>query len=596
KIARLPIDHSVGPIADSIGGSDAALQRWQRFANEGLRRYDQTRNDAVLTWPNGVSRLSPYFHYGMLSPFRVAKEANKIGGKGAQKFIDELTIWREIAHHFCWHCEDPDSLGELPNWAQATLREHRDDQRDTTKTLRELAHAESGNALWDLCQRSLLVHGELHNNLRMTWAKAIPEWTPSPEAALDALVTLNHRYALDGNDPASYGGLLWALGLFDRPFKPEQPVLGAVRPRSIAAHQKRLDMETYRSKIVKPQGKPLRIAVIGAGVSGLSAASALARNHHEVVVFEKSRGPGGRSATRRQGDYQFNHGAQYFTVRDERMLRYIDDWQQEGTIEFLAKRTARVERGQAAGLAANRQRYRGKGGMNQLCKSMAGGITLVTQTPIRQVEEDGDQWRLQTDQKDAESVSKPFDIVISSAPATQTAHLLRHAHPRISGIAESVNLTPCWAVMLRTEAPHSEYDAGFVEGSPIAWLATDQATDGSYCWVLHASTSWSEEHLEEEPEQIRDQLVTAFSLLTQLTVIEDSATAHRWRFARVLNPLGDECLFDPTTGIGACGDWCHDGARVESAWLSGQAIAGRVLAKAFIDAETTVAPQSTLFD
>ena len=66
----------------------------------------------------------------------------------------------------------------------------------------------------------------------MTWGKALVEWAASPEQALTWLTELNHRLALDGNDPASYGGLLWCLGEFDRPFKPAKPVWGEVRDRS----------------------------------------------------------------------------------------------------------------------------------------------------------------------------------------------------------------------------------------------------------------------------------------------------------------------------------------------------------------------------
>jgi deoxyribodipyrimidine photolyase len=111
----------------------------------------------------------------------------------------------------------------------------------------------TGNQLWDLAQRSLLVHGELHNNVRMTWGKAIPAWTASPEAAVATLLDLNNRTALDGADPASYAGLLWCLGLFDRAFQPEIPVLGAVRPRILEEHAARLDVEG--SRVLRARGR-----------------------------------------------------------------------------------------------------------------------------------------------------------------------------------------------------------------------------------------------------------------------------------------------------------------------------------------------------
>ena len=117
-----------------------------------------------------------------------------------------------------------------------------------------MARANTGDPLWDAAQKSLLIHGELHNNLRMTWGKAILQWTRSPEEALQMMIDLNHRYALDGSDPNSYGGILWCLGLFDRPFQPEQPVIGTLRPRSTRSHAARLDLRKYTAAFFSAVG------------------------------------------------------------------------------------------------------------------------------------------------------------------------------------------------------------------------------------------------------------------------------------------------------------------------------------------------------
>jgi hypothetical protein len=79
----------------------------------------------------------------------------------------------------------------------------------------------------------------------MTWGKAFLQWTKDSEDALAKMISLNHRLALDGNDPSSYGGLLWCLGQFDRPFLPEKSIFGVVRDRPSAVHAKRLDVEKY---------------------------------------------------------------------------------------------------------------------------------------------------------------------------------------------------------------------------------------------------------------------------------------------------------------------------------------------------------------
>ena len=206
---------------------------------------------------------------------------------------------------------------------------------------------QTGDALWDAAQRSLLMHGELHNNVRMTWGKAILNWTPDAETALATMIDLNHRYALDGRDPASYGGILWCLGQFDRPFTPPRPIFGTVRWRSTTEHAKRLDADAYLRKTTRPLRDPMpEVAVIGAGISGLICARTLADHGFPVTVFEKSRGVGGRMATRRTADgLRFDHGAQYFTARDDRFRRYVESWMHDGVVKPWRGRIVVLDQG-----------------------------------------------------------------------------------------------------------------------------------------------------------------------------------------------------------------------------------------------------------
>ena len=130
--------------------------------------------------------------------------------------------------------------------------------------------------LWAACQRSLLRHGELHNNVRMTWGKALPLWTVDLEQSVAWGQHLNDKYALDGRDPSSVVGVQWCHGLFDRPFHPPAPVLGLVRQRDPRTHMSRLDMDRYRAftdQPASPTDHP--IVVIGAGLAGATAARLL---------------------------------------------------------------------------------------------------------------------------------------------------------------------------------------------------------------------------------------------------------------------------------------------------------------------------------
>jgi hypothetical protein len=472
-----------------------------------------------------------------------------------------------------------ESLAVLPAWAQTTLAAHAGDEREAVYSWERLARGRTGDRLWDLAQTSLVRHGELHNNVRMTWGKALVGWTPSPERALATLVDLNHRFALDGSDPSSYGGLLWCLGLFDRPFEPERPVLGTVRDRSTARHAQRLDLERYAAKVEPPStGRPLDVVVVGAGLSGLACARALADHGHRVRVIEKSRGPGGRTATRREGTWRFDHGAQYFTVRDPRFRRWVQSWLDDGLVAPWTGRVVALERGAVGPESDRTERYVGVPGMNALCRHLAEDLDVTWRTRVSRVERDGDRWRLTDDDGADLAVA---DAVVVSAPPAQTAEMLADAAPALADRARSVDMAPCWAAMAVFDRPLDlPFDGAFVRNSPLSWVARDASKPGRpdhEAWVLHAGPDWSQAHLELEREDAAAQLLEAFrDAVGRLDADALHLAAHRWRYALPREPLADPCLFDRGLRMAACGDWCG-GPRVEGAFLSGCAAAGRLL-------------------
>lgn len=247
------IDPTVLPIWDVRGGEKAALQKWQKFFDKGLNGYARRRNNAADT--TGVSRLSHAFHYGFLSPMRVAREAAAVGTKSADKYLDELLVFREHAWHHIYAVPEPYAPSNLPDWAKQSWRDTSDDPRPVLLTSRQLEYAASPFELWNLCQQSLVRHGELHNNLRMTWGKAFPLWTPNLEISLEQSQMLNDKYALDGRDPSSVVGIQWCHGLFDRAFFPSEPVMGVVRKRDIVTHSSRLDTERYGAHVKRNPSK-----------------------------------------------------------------------------------------------------------------------------------------------------------------------------------------------------------------------------------------------------------------------------------------------------------------------------------------------------
>jgi deoxyribodipyrimidine photo-lyase len=240
-----PIDHAVGTV-DVRGGSVAAGRRLAAFVEDQLSGYDDARNHPD---DDAGSGLSPYLHFGHISAHQVlarilrhedwaaAKLAKTAGGtrsgwwgvsRDAEAFLDQLVTWRELGFNTSTRLPGSDRYESLPAWALSTLEKHAADRRPHTYTLEQFAAAATHDPVWNAAQRQLTREGRLHNYLRMLWGKKILEWTPCPKDALEVMVELNNRFALDGRDPNSYGGIFWVMGRYDRPW-PERPVFGTIR-------------------------------------------------------------------------------------------------------------------------------------------------------------------------------------------------------------------------------------------------------------------------------------------------------------------------------------------------------------------------------
>lgn len=575
------IDHAIGPVSDTTGGTRAGYARWEGFKITKLANYAKDRNDALR---DGVSRMSAYLHYGMVSPLRIAREAADIGGEGAEKYLDELLIWRELAYAFCFFRADHELLSSLPAWAQATLSESANDIRPALIDAETLARGKTDDSLWNAAQRSLLMRGELHNNVRMTWGKALINWTPNAETALKRLIDLNHRYSLDGRDPASYGGLLWCLGQFDRPHTPPQPIFGSVRVRSTKEHSKRLNPLKYMAKITDVEPALNRnVAVIGAGISGLICARTLQDHGLNVTVFDKSHGPGGRTATRRaEPNLRYDHGAQYFTVYDQQFARYVDAWIEQGIVAEWNGRIVEIDGGEVTEKTDQPRRYVGVPGMRAIAEHLATDLEICQETKIVSLTRTQSKWKL----SDANGHEHPsIDDVVVALPSPQAADLL--GEHRFATQVRAVQMTPCWTALATFERPIGvAWDGAFVHDSPLGWVARNSSKPGRDpsvdSWVLQATPHWSATLIELTRPEVNVKLLAEFAKLIPGPVPSTiHLDAHLWRFSATPEKLDHPALFDPATGVAVCGDWLA-GGRVEGAFRSGVAAAGCILREANI--------------
>ena len=165
--------------------------------------------------------------------------------ENAEAFLDQFVTWRELGYNMAWQRDDYGRYESLPDWARKSLAEHADDDRPTVYTKEELAAGATHDELWNAAQGQLVREGVIHNYLRMLWGKKIFEWSPSPQDALEVMIELNNKYALDGRDPNSYSGIFWCLGRYDRPWGPERPVFGTVRYMSSRNTARKLRVGPY---------------------------------------------------------------------------------------------------------------------------------------------------------------------------------------------------------------------------------------------------------------------------------------------------------------------------------------------------------------
>ena len=263
-LGALPIDHSVPPVEEQ-GGAAAGARALERFLAGRLARYEE-RNQPEA---EAASGLSPWLHFGHVSAHQVlealARHASWTpaalhpGGSGqkegwwglpppAEAFLDELVTWRELSLNTCAHRTDYDRWESLPEWCRATLDARRGDPRPHVYSREELEQARTHDPLWNAAQTQLLREGRLHNYLRMLWGKKVLEWSRAPEEALETLIELNNRWALDGRDPNSYGGILWCFGRYDRPWAPARPVFGTIRWMSSENTARKLRVKDYLAR------------------------------------------------------------------------------------------------------------------------------------------------------------------------------------------------------------------------------------------------------------------------------------------------------------------------------------------------------------
>ena len=244
-VSKLNIDRSVGKVDTFHGGTKQAKKHLNRFLKNKLDNFASLRND-----PNAdcVSNMSPYLHFGQISPLYIALKVLETSSPGRDAYLEELIVRRELSHNFVFYNNQYDKFASLPPWAERTLNFHRRDKRDYLYSVEQFEAAETHDPYWNAAQKEMVITGKMHGYMRMYWGKKILEWSKDAQTGFKTALYLNNKYELDGRDPNAFAGVAWCFGKHDRAWA-ERPVFGKIRYMNAAGLKRKFDSDAYVRKI-----------------------------------------------------------------------------------------------------------------------------------------------------------------------------------------------------------------------------------------------------------------------------------------------------------------------------------------------------------
>ena len=320
-----------------------------------------------------------------------------------------------------------------------------------------------------------------------------------------------------------------------------------------------------------------QVAVIGAGLAGLSCASALAKAGMEVKVFEKSRGVAGRMSTRKGDGWQCDHGARYFTARDPAFQNQLAIWLEQGAAAQWHTPIGVYENQTWQSSKPSDPRYVGTPWMTSPAHHLAKSLDIHPSHTITQINRVQQQWQLHTAEHGLLEY-KP-DWIILAIPAPQALALSQAIDPAITALYGQAKTEGCWTMMLRfNEVIAMPFEAAFINDGILSWAARNNAKPertGEEVWAIHGQSQWSQDHIDADPQTIAPHMIAAFIALGGKAPAEYAI--HRWRYASSDPAYQPRFHCNSEYGIAYCGDWLH-GGRVEGAWLSGHALANAIIA------------------
>ncbi|MBU3605044.1 NAD(P)/FAD-dependent oxidoreductase [Polynucleobacter sp. AP-Kaivos-20-H2] len=317
----------------------------------------------------------------------------------------------------------------------------------------------------------------------------------------------------------------------------------------------------------------LSVAIIGAGLAGLSCADRLQTLGFQVHVYEKSRGPSGRMSTRHGEGWSADHGAQYFTARDPVFIEALNTWIKAGVAANWNPCLSIYEGEQWREGNSTEHRYVGVPAMNSPGQYLAKTISIEFNQTIDKIYRQDGKWFLHGLENG--EITQSFDYLVLAIPSPQSYALAKLVDHSIGAICSSVNMQGCWTVMARfSDKENMPFDAAFINGGIISWISRNNSKPGrtgQEAWTIHANPQWSQQWIELNKEEASKRILESAKKLG-LNCQNAEISIHRWRYASGAINTEMGFILNEGSKLNLCGDWLN-GGRVEGAWLSGYKLA-----------------------
>ncbi|WP_417514761.1 NAD(P)/FAD-dependent oxidoreductase [Marinobacter sp.] len=320
-----------------------------------------------------------------------------------------------------------------------------------------------------------------------------------------------------------------------------------------------------------------RIAIVGSGLAGLTAAIKLKQQGHDVTVFEKSRGPGGRLSAKRVDGGSVDMGAQYFTSRNPDFLPFLTEFAGEDSFATWNGQFGFQNKDGGWQAFPDEPRYVGTPRMTALSRALSVHANVVAETRIESLVRADQHWALCD--INGKLVGE-FDQVIITAPPAQARDLLARSDlPELAAKLDDAvsRVLPCWAVAVHfDENPWPRHNGMRCDHPALFWVANNSSKPGRKSasqehngawWVLHANPEWTGRNVDASADRVTEELVAAFRELTGTTAVATQTVTHRWLYARSEGGASPGHLWFQEQAIGIAGDWLS-GGRVEGAFDS----------------------------